>query len=144
MRNLEEIVKKMKEANVSELEVDIDGLKIKIKLPYLLPTSGQPIQKEVKPQAEEVLIVIRSPFVGWIIELPEKGDVIEISQPLFKIKEMGVLIEVKLSKNLLTLLKEEELEKIKGAKTLKIIEVLTTVNGAVQYGQEILKVEVSK
>ncbi len=151
IKELKELIDLMKNADISELEIEKGGVKVKLKKGHLLITPAvtkaempviQTVEKEaaaakeektVVPSAEEEkgLVTVASPIVGTFYRAPapdakpyvEVGDVVKKGQVLCLVEAMKLMNEI-----------EAELNG-------KIIAILVDNGHPVEYGEALFKVE---
>lgn len=148
LKEIKELINLMNENNLSELEIEREGTKIRIRkspsgkfeaiteepsaprmVQTILPEQREPARKQGEP--EKKLIPIKAPMVGTFYRAPspdakpyvEIGEVIEAGQVICIIEAMKLMNEIK--------------SEVKG----KIIEVLVENANSVEYGQDLFMVE---
>ena len=135
-KEIEEMIKLMNENKLTELEIEKNGLKIKLKKEGGVETIGIQEKKEFQEANEKIakkqnLIEIKSPMVGTFYRAlsPEEPPFTDVGKEV-KPGDIVCIIE---AMKLMNEIKSE----VKG----KIVEV-TCENGApVEYGQTLFKVE---
>ncbi len=143
IKEIKEMISLMNENNLSEIEIEKDGLKIKLKrvLGQVASTAGvnAPIaveQTTVNAQEnlsvkEEKYLQIKSPMVGTFYKAPspdappfvDTGEKLEVGQIVCIIEAMKLMNEIK--------------SEIKG----KIVEILVENGRPVEFGQPLFLIE---
>jgi acetyl-CoA carboxylase biotin carboxyl carrier protein len=152
IKELKELIDLMKNADISELEIEKGGVKVKLKKGHLILSqpvsvekaqipSQQAIEKEITGTAEEKaaltaveekgLVTVTSPIVGSFYRAPapdakpyvEVGDIIKKGQVLCLVEAMKLMNEI-----------EAELNG-------KIAAILVENGHPVEYGEALFKVE---
>ena len=150
LKEIKELINLMNENDLTELEIEREGAKIKIRkspsgrfeaiteesgakrvIQTVKPEQEVAIKKEVPP--EKNLVAIKAPMVGTFYRAPspeakpyvEIGQVIDIGQVVCVIEAMKLMNEIK--------------TEVKG----KIVEVLVENATPVEYGQALFMVELS-
>ena len=109
--NLKEIIELLKETDITELQVEKDGTKVKIKRekymqsieipaqrPSVIPSQETIVKEIVADEAEQRLITITSPIVGTFYRSPspEALSFIEIGQKVKKGQVLCIIEAMKL------------------------------------------------
>jgi len=109
--NLKEIIELLKETDITELQVEKDGTKVKIKRekylqaieipahrPSVVPSQETIVKEIVADEAEQRLITITSPIVGTFYRSPspEAASFIEIGQKVKKGQVLCIIEAMKL------------------------------------------------
>ena len=144
IKEFKEMINLMNENNLIELEIEKEGLRIRLKRATPSETSTQPpaifIEKEkiseIEKPIEEVIkvkktIEIKAPMVGTFYRAPspeappfvETGQIIEIGQVVCIIEAMKLMNEIK--------------SEIRG----RILEILAENGDPVEFGQPLFLVE---
>ena len=148
IKEIKEMINLMNENNLVELEIEKDGMRIRLKkitsqlddatTPILIekervPKSGKPkeISPAAVPETTSRIIEIKAPMVGTFYRAPspeapafaEAGQVIEPGQVICIIEAMKLMNEIK--------------SEIKG----KVVEVLVENAEPVEYGQTMFLIE---
>jgi len=144
IKELKEMINLMNENNLAELEIEKEGLHIRLKRVIPSETSPQPpaifIEKEKLPELEkpkeEIVktkktIEIKAPMVGTFYRAPspeappfvEIGQIVEIGQVICIIEAMKLMNEIK--------------SEVKG----KILEILVENGEPVEFGQPLFLIE---
>lgn len=147
LKEIKEMINLMNENNLTELEVERDGLKIRLKkgkageveeieeVAAPLPQKAPPAEERVEVKREGANIIeIKAPMVGTFYRAPspdaepfvEVGSKIEEDQVICIIEAMKLMNEIK-----------------SGAKG-KVLEVLVENGEAVEFDQPLFKIEVSQ
>ena len=147
LKEIKEMINLMNENNLVELEVERDGLKIRLKkgrgveveeveeVAPPLPQKAPPAEERVEAKREVANIIeIKAPMVGTFYRTPspdaepfvEVGSKIEEDQVICIIEAMKLMNEIK-----------------SGAKG-KVLEVLVENGEAVEFDQTLFRVEVSQ
>jgi len=146
-RQIKELIDLLQGTEVSELEVERGGVRIKIRRDQGMPAHGQaalqvqaaPMQEsltklsvpEAAGKAEDEFIFIRSPIVGTFYRAPapdaepyvEVGETVKKGQILCVVEAMKLMNEI-----------ESEVDG-------KIVEILVENARAVEYGEPLFKIE---
>lgn len=142
LKEIKEMINLMEEHNIIELELEREGLKIRLKrgvtgeieqLTEAVESKRQKVLGEelVRKEVSEKTVQIKSPMVGTFYRAPapdatpfvEVGTVIEVETVVCIIEAMKLMNEIK--------------SEIKG----KIIEILVDNGAPVEYGQPLFTVE---
>lgn len=144
IKELKEMINLMNENNLTELEIEKEGLRIRLKKSSPLETTGPTpiiIEKEKIAEIEKPKIIeekkvlktieIKAPMVGTFYRSPspeappfvETGQIIEIGQVICIIEAMKLMNEIK--------------SEIRG----KILEILAENGEPVEFGQPLFLVE---
>lgn len=147
LKEIKEMINLMNENNLTELEVERDGLKIRLKkgkageveeieeVVAPLPQKAPPAEERVEAKREVANIIeIKAPMVGTFYRAPppdagpfvEVGSKIEEDQVICIIEAMKLMNEIKAG--------------VKG----KVLEVLVENGEAVEFDQTLFRVEVSQ
>jgi len=147
LKEIKEMINLMNENNLTELEVERDGLKIRLKkgrgveveeveeVAPPLPQKAPPAEERVEAKREAANIIeIKAPMVGTFYKAPspdaepfvEAGSKIEEDQVICIIEAMKLMNEIKAG--------------VKG----KVLEVLVENGEAVEFDQTLFRVEVSQ
>ncbi len=150
LKEIKEMINLMNENNLTELEVERDGLKIRLKKGRGVEVEGvegveevaPPLPQKAPPAEERVgvkreaanIIEIKAPMVGTFYRAPspdaepfvEVGSKIEEDQVICIIEAMKLMNEIKSG--------------VKG----KVLEVLVENGEAVEFDQPLFRVEVSQ
>ena len=147
LKEIKEMINLMNENNLTELEVERDGLKIRLKkgrgveieeveeVAPPLPQKAPPAEERVEVKREVANIIeIKAPMVGTFYRTPspdakpfvEVGSKIEEDQVICIIEAMKLMNEIKAG--------------VKG----KVLEVLVENGEAVEFDQPLFRVEVSQ
>ncbi len=111
IEKVRELLKSLENSSVEELEVEAEGLKIKVKFkreggavtaPSELPLTQEPSPAEREVQPEENYYVVESPMVGTFYRAPapgaepfvKEGDYVEKGQTLCIIEALKVMNEI--------------------------------------------------
>ena len=109
--DLKEIIELLKETDITELQVEKDGTKVKIKRekymqsieipaqrPSVIPSQETIVKEIVADEAEQRLITITSPIVGTFYRSPspEAASFIEIGQKVKKGQVLCIIEAMKL------------------------------------------------
>ena len=144
LEDLKEIIELLKETDITELQVEKDGTKVKIKRekymqsieipahrPSVVSVQETMVRDVVADEAEQRLITITSPIVGTFYRSPspEAASFIEIGQ---KVKKGQVLCLIEAMK----LMNEIECE-VDGT----VVKALVENGQAVEYGEPLFLVE---
>jgi len=144
LEDLKEIIELLKETDITELQVEKDGTKVKIKRerylqsieipahrPSVVSAQETMVRDVVADEAEQRLITITSPIVGTFYRSssPEAASFIEIGQ---KVKKGQVLCLIEAMK----LMNEIECE-VDGT----VVKALVDNGQAVEYGEPLFLVE---
>ena len=144
LKEIQEIVKLMKENEINEFEMERDGLKISLKkgpgaqaayprqevsAAHITPVAGTPLQKE-KETAPQKGRVITSPMVGTFYRAPspeappfvEKGQAVKKADIVCIIEAMKVMNEIE--------------SDFPG----KIVEILVESGEPVEFGQPLFRI----
>jgi acetyl-CoA carboxylase biotin carboxyl carrier protein len=147
-RQIKELIDLMQGTQVSELEVERGGVRIKIRKDHLPPEEGHRIpqvqiplaveaqQKSPSPEGgakteQEEYVLIRSPIVGTFYRAPspeaepyvEVGEVVKKGQILCVVEAMKLMNEI-----------ESEVDG-------KVVEILVENARPVEYGESLFKIE---
>jgi len=145
IKEIKEMIALMNENNLLELEIEREGMRIRLKKTspgtealsgpiivekQMLPT-GQPTREEKISQAQTTTVEIKAPMVGTFYRAPspeaaayvETGQIIEPGQIICIIEAMKLMNEIK--------------SEIKG----KIIEILADNAEPVEFGQPMFLIE---
>lgn len=147
LKEIKELINLMNENNLLELEIEREGMKIRIrktpsgKFETITeePSAPSVVQthkvggEQAEKSPEENLVAIKAPMVGTFYRLPspeakpyvEIGEVIELGHVVCIIEAMKLMNEIK--------------SEVKG----KIVEVLVENANPVEYGQVLFMVEES-
>jgi len=149
IKEIKEMIILMNENNLQEIEIEKDGLRIRLKKESIyeqkaLPTNQAPNQSQIIVTQETVpaappqqnqqnskLIEIKAPMVGTFYRAPapeaqpfvEIGQIIDVGQVLCIIEAMKLMNEIK--------------SEVKG----KIVEILVENGNPVEFGQPLFLVE---
>ena len=147
LKEIKEIINLMNENNLSEIEVEKDGLKIKLKktpehgteiitekfsqAPVGEVTQREKLKEPAETATERRLIEVKAPIVGTFYRSPspeadsfvEVGQEIEVGQVVCIIEAMKLMNEIK--------------SEVRG----KIIDILAENADPVEYGQILLLIE---
>jgi acetyl-CoA carboxylase biotin carboxyl carrier protein len=147
LKEIKEIINLMNENNLSEIEVERDGLKIRLKKSpepgreIIIEKTSAAIEKQytgaeqletaAKEAAEKKLVEIKAPLVGTFYRAPspdaepfvEIGQEVEVGQVVCVVEAMKLMNEIK--------------SEIKG----RIIDILAENADPVEYGQIMFLVE---
>lgn len=111
IERIKELLKSLENSSVEELEIDVEGLKLKVKfnrekkttsyVPEVVEVPETPQQKE-EPREEENYYVVESPMVGTFYRAPapgaepfvKEGDYVEKGQTLCIIEALKVMNEI--------------------------------------------------
>ncbi len=111
IERIKELLKSLENSSVEELEIDVEGLKLKVKFnrekkttsyaPEVVEVPETPQQKE-EPREEENYYVVESPMVGTFYRAPapgaepfvKEGDYVEKGQTLCIIEALKVMNEI--------------------------------------------------
>ena len=111
LEDLKEIIELLKETDITELQVEKDGTKVKIKRekflqqfeiaaqkPAVVPVQESIVKEIVAEDAEQRLITITSPIVGTFYRAPspEAASFIEIGQRVKKGQALCIIEAMKL------------------------------------------------
>jgi len=144
LEDLKEIIELLKETDITELQVEKDGTKVKIKRekylqsidipahrPSVVTVQETQVREAVAEEPEQRLITITSPIVGTFYRSPspEAASFIEIGQ---KVKKGQVLCLIEAMK----LMNEIECE-VDGS----VVKALVDNGQAVEYGEPLFLVE---
>jgi len=144
LEDLKEIIELLKETDITELQVEKDGTKVKIKRekylqsidipahrPSVVMTQETQVRDVVADEPEQRLITVTSPIVGTFYRSPspEAPSFIEIGQ---KVKKGQVLCLIEAMK----LMNEIECE-VDGT----VVKALVDNGQAVEYGEPLFLVE---
>jgi len=145
LKEIKELINLMNENNLTELEIEREGTKIRLKKspsgnfeavsegpdgPRLIPAvKGAPAKEEKTPA--ENMAAIKAPMVGTFYRAPspeakpyvEIGDMIEVGQVVCIIEAMKLMNEIK--------------SELKG----KLTEILVENSDSIEYGQPLFMVE---
>jgi len=111
IEKVRELLKSLENSSVEELELEAEGLKIKVKfkregkaasVPSEVPVASEPSAVEEKAQPEENYYVVESPMVGTFYRAPapgaepfvKEGDYVEKGQTLCIIEALKVMNEI--------------------------------------------------
>ena len=136
LKVLKRIIKIFKESGVNELEVESDGIRVRLKQQVeetFNPPPG-PSPSQVKEKEEKGLIEITSPMIGTFYRAPapdappfvNEGQEIDVGDVLCIIEAMKLMNEIK--------------SEVKG----RIVKILVENGQPVEYGQPLFIVEASK
>jgi acetyl-CoA carboxylase biotin carboxyl carrier protein len=144
LEDLKEIIELLKETDITELQVEKDGTKVKIKRekylqsieipahrPSVVTAQEMQVREAVAEETEQRLITITSPIVGTFYRSPspEAASFIEIGQ---KVKKRQVLCLIEAMK----LMNEIECE-VDGT----VVKALVDNGQTVEYGEPLFLIE---
>lgn len=137
---IKELLRIMEEHGLIELEIEKEGLRIRLKKEGISPEDkiivAPPQMEKAKPQEERKeeknLSYIRSPMVGTFYRAPapdappfvDIGDTVENGQTVCIIESMKLMNE------------------IKAEQKAKILEILVENGSPVEYGQPLFKIQI--
>jgi len=142
LKEIKELINLMNENNLSELEIEREGTRIKIRkspsgqFEAIAEEAGlqrvvQTIKQVSSEPSKEKLLAVKAPMVGTFYRAPspdakpyvEIGDTIEVGQTVCVIEAMKLMNEIK--------------SEVKG----KVVEVLIENTSPIEYGQILFMVE---
>jgi len=140
LEDLKELIELLKETDITELQIEKDGSKVKIKREKILTPIGMPIQKssvyEEKIVAEtedetQRLVTVTSPIVGTFYRspLPDTQPFVEVGQKVDKGTVLCIVEAMKLMNEI-----ESDSDGI-------IVKVLVENSQPVEYGEPLFLIE---
>ena len=147
IKEIKEMVNLMNENGLIELEIEKDGMRIRLKKesPYdqkepsaaqkismpEISVTQEPLAPQAQPQQNSKAVEIKSPMVGTFYRTPspesqpfvEVGQMVDVGQVLCIIEAMKLMNEIK--------------SEMKG----KIVEVLVENGNPIEFGQPLLLIE---
>lgn len=146
IKEIKELINLMNENNLLELEIEKEGMRIRLKKssgiegsslsgPIIVEKqavgSAQPVKEEKPAEAESNLVEIKAPMVGTFYRAPspeappyvETAQVVDVGQVICIIEAMKLMNEIK--------------SEVRG----KVIEILVDNAEPVEFGQAIFLVE---
>ena len=138
--DLKEIIELLKETDITELHIEKDGSKVKIKREKFLSPLGAPVQKTSLPEEKLVaeledetqrLVTITSPIVGTFYRAPtpEAQAFVEVGQRVDKGAVLCIVEAMKLMNEI-----ESDADGI-------IVKVLVENGQPVEYGEPLFLIE---
>lgn len=148
IKELKEMIHLMQEHGLTELEVEKDGFKIRIKKGLLgtivqegsqLATPASPLQslpvgEEAKPAEESGIVLVRSPMVGtfYTAPAPDAAPYVSVGK---EVKEGDVLCIIEAMK-----LMNEIKSEVQG----RIVEILVQNGQPIEFDQPLFKIQRTK
>ena len=140
IEDLRELIELLKETDITELQVEKDGIKVKIKREKILSPLEIPVQKFSSPiiekttrEAEEEarLITVTSPIVGTFYRAssPEAEPFVEVGSRVKKGQVLCIIEAMKLMNEI-----ESEVDGI-------IVKILVENGQPVEYGEPLFLIE---
>jgi acetyl-CoA carboxylase biotin carboxyl carrier protein len=140
LEDLKELLELLKETDITELQIEKDGSKVKIKREKILSPIGMPVQKssvyEEKIVAEtddeiQRLVTVTSPIVGTFYRAPspEAQSFVEVGQSVNKGMVLCIVEAMKLMNEI-----ESDVDGI-------IVKVLVENSQPVEYGEPLFLIE---
>ena len=138
--DLKELIELLKETDITELQIEKDGSKVKIKREKFLSPLGGPVQKTSLPEEKLVaeledetqrLVTITSPIVGTFYRAssPEAQAFVEVGQRVDKGAVLCIVEAMKLMNEI-----ESDVDGI-------IVKVLVENGQPVEYGEPLFLIE---
>jgi len=140
LEDLKELIELLKETDITELQVEKDGSKVKIKREKILSPMGMPVQKTPLPGEKLVaeledetqrLVTITSPIVGTFYRAPspEAQTFVEVGQSVNKGTVLCIVEAMKL------------MNEIESDVDGTIVKVLVENGQPVEYGEPLFLIE---
>ncbi len=141
LEKAKEILKEFQDSNIEELEIEVEGLRVKARYFRGKPVKEEKVtvEKEVseaevevpKEEVEENIFVVESPIVGTFYRAPapgaepfvKKGDFVEKGQTLCIIEALKVMNEIE--------------SEVSG----KVVKILVENGQPVEYGQPLFHIK---
>ncbi|OHE59840.1 MAG: acetyl-CoA carboxylase, biotin carboxyl carrier protein [Thermodesulfovibrio sp. RBG_19FT_COMBO_42_12] len=140
LEDLKEIIEFLKETDITELQFEKDGIKVKIKREKFLSPLGLPIQKSMGLQDKIVieteeetqgLITVTSPIVGTFYRSPspEAAPFVEVGSNVNKGQVLCIVEAMKLMNEI-----ESEVDGV-------VVKILVENGQPVEYGEPLFLIE---
>jgi acetyl-CoA carboxylase biotin carboxyl carrier protein len=140
LEDLKEIIELLKETDITELQIEKDGSKVRIKREKILSPIGMPVQKTPLPEEKLVaeledetqrLVTITSPIVGTFYRAPspEAQVFVEVGQRVSKGTVLCIVEAMKLMNEI-----ESDVDGI-------IVKSLVENSQPVEYGEPLFLIE---
>jgi acetyl-CoA carboxylase biotin carboxyl carrier protein len=140
LEDLKELIELLKETDITELQLEKDGSKVKIKREKILSPIGMPVQKTSFPEEKIVaevedetqrLVTITSPIVGTFYRAPspEAQIFVDVGQRVNKGTVLCIVEAMKLMNEI-----ESDVDGI-------IVKVLVENSQPVEYGEPLFLIE---
>jgi len=138
LEKAKKIIREFQDSSVEELEIEVEGLRVRVKYFRGRPVEAKkqvveekPVEIEVKEEVGENIYVVESPIVGTFYRAPapgaepfvKEGDFVEKGQTLCIIEALKVMNEIE--------------SEVSG----KVVKILVENGQPVEYGQPLFHIQ---